>query len=71
MLMSRDAVALPASDELPRARTTRDLLVAPLKPSTRESRLRSLLIDSKEKVEQDWEDEGSSDEELMGAISVS
>lgn len=68
--MSDGAVALPTADELPRARSTRDVLVAPLRPLTRDSRLRNLLIESREKEREPWEDEGSSDEELIKAIEV-
>ncbi|KAL8280182.1 hypothetical protein RQP46_007512 [Phenoliferia psychrophenolica] len=61
-------LALPTPDELPRSRSTRDALVAPLRPLTRDSRLRNLLIESREKEREPWEDEGSSDEELVKAI---
>jgi hypothetical protein len=61
---------LPAQDELPRAKSTRDLLLAPMKPIVKNSRLRNLLIESQERVREPWEDEGDSDEELIRAIEV-
>ncbi|KAK4694680.1 hypothetical protein P7C70_g8694, partial [Phenoliferia sp. Uapishka_3] len=61
-------LALPAQDELPRSRSTRDALVAPLRPLVRDSRLKALLTESREKEREPWEDEGSSDEELMKAV---
>jgi hypothetical protein len=61
---------LPAQDELPRAKSTRDLLLAPMKPIVKDSRLRNLLIESQERVREPWEDEGDSDEELIRAIEV-
>lgn len=41
-----------------------------MKPITRESPLRALLIESQDRVKEDWEDAGDSDEELMKAIEV-
>lgn len=61
---------MPAQDELPRAKSTRDLLLAPMKPIVKDSRLRNLLIESQERVREPWEDEGDSDEELIRAIEV-
>lgn len=61
---------MPAQDELPRAKSTRDLLLAPMKPIVKNSRLRNLLIESQERVREPWEDEGDSDEELIRAIEV-
>ncbi|KAM0746937.1 hypothetical protein T439DRAFT_350223 [Meredithblackwellia eburnea MCA 4105] len=64
--------ALPATDELPRSRSTRDVLVAPLRaPAARESRLRALLTESQAHEHEEWEDEGSSDEELSKAVERS
>lgn len=65
------SVPIPFAREIPRSRSTRDALVAPLKPSTRSSALRDLLIQAQEREREEWEDEGSSDEELLKAIEVS
>ena len=41
-----------------------------MKPIVKDSRLRSLLIESQERVREAWEEEGDSDEELIRAIEV-
>ncbi|ORY53385.1 hypothetical protein BCR35DRAFT_310520 [Leucosporidium creatinivorum] len=64
-------LALPTPDELPRNKSSRDALLAPLRPIVRDSRLRNLLIQSQEREREAWEDEGSSDEELLKAIERS
>lgn len=65
------AVTFPGPQELPRSKSTRDALVAPLKPSTRSTALRDLLFQAQDRQREEWEDEGSSDEELIKAIEKS
>ena len=63
-------LSLPSTDELPRSKSTRDLLLAPLRPTVKNSRLRSLLIEAKDGVREDWQDEGDSHDQLVKAIEV-
>ena len=63
-------LSLPSTDELPRSKSTRDLLLAPLRPIVKNSRLRSLLIESKEGVQVDWQNEGDAHDQLVKAIEV-
>lgn len=64
------AVALPELDDLPRSKSTRDALLAPMRALKRVSRLRALLTESQTQEREEWEDEGTSDEELMAALEV-
>jgi len=65
------AVELPTLEEVGRAKSTRDLLVQPMKPLPPRTGLRALLVSAQEREREEWEDEGSSDEELIKAIEVS
>ena len=62
---------LPTPEEVGIAKSTRDLLVQPMKPLPPRTGLRALLVSAQERDREEWEDEGSSDEELIKAIEVS
>lgn len=71
-------MALPELSEVPRARSTRDALLAALRPlpPSRDAAIRQLLLQSKAESMRDSgqvaEDlEGSEDEELRKAVEVS
>jgi len=71
------AVALPNLSEVPRARSSRDALVAPLRPlpPSRDDHVRRLLLEAKvesmrESGQAAGEEEGSEDEELRRAVEV-
>ena len=70
ILHNQIAFSLPSTDELPRAKSTRDVLLASLRPTVKHSRLRSLLIESTDGTREDWQDEGDSHDQLVKAIQV-
>ncbi len=59
------AVTLPALGEMRHAKSTRDILVAPLKPIIRDSRTRALFAETQGQVEEGWRSEGMEKEEVM------
>ena len=47
------------------AKSTRDILVAPLKPIIRDSRTRALFAETQGQVEEGWRSEGMEKEEVI------
>ncbi|KAI5476818.1 transcription initiation factor TFIID subunit 1 [Pseudohyphozyma bogoriensis] len=61
-------VTLPTQEEFPKSRSTKDILVAPLKPTTRDGRMRELLAEEGEGEGEEREAGVDSDDELLGMI---